>query len=374
MTNSQYRLSGFLPPIEGKVGFVTPVVTLEKQFYIQISENGKISELVPTSNSSPHGIVRIKASELVAKEGEGTIFGYKFPSGDVVFGMRDDLQRRIGSRIEEIGADPFDLLNASAFLEKKQIKEDAAERSYAYWAKQDRKIATEWVRMLESKFDLARTSKLYELNTIALNDFCRVLIKFAKVYDKYLRNRDAKFMRKYEYEALFSRLTTFIFDREFVRLVEGELSELKEAPAQLSFDFTETGERRIRHLSRLGISRTKVSHFYQSIETQTSHDSLSVVSFDPILSLDKLMIDNADLSRSLSKVEKKIRKKELSTGLVSIIYGTLLILGGMDIWYSQDRRKGDKMKIEGVRAISCGLNNLAPETVRDVSLPQKGFY
>jgi hypothetical protein len=371
---SQYKLFGYLPPIEGDIGFVTPIMALEKHFYIQVSENGQISKLVPTSDSFSNRIERIRATEISITEGEKTLFGYKFPAGDVAFGLREELQKKIGSRIEEIKADPFDLLNVSAFLDKKRIKEDALERSYAFWAREDRGIAAEWVELLEAKFNLKSTSKLYEINTITLYDFCSVLVRFAKVYDKYLKNRDTAFMNKYEYESLFHRLTTFIFDRDFVKLVEAEIAELRESPAQLSFDFPEPTEDRVRHLSRLGISRTKVTHFYHSIEENISVDSLNSISFDPILNLDKLMIDNADLSRSLCKVDKKIRKRELSTGLISIIYGTLLILSGMDIWYSHDRRKGDRMKIEGVKAISCGLQNLAPESVREVSLSQSKFH
>ena len=368
MESERFKLVGYLPPVEGDVGFITPVFEFNEKLFVQVSEKGHVAEFSEVSHASRKKKEALGKTDIQVCEGDLTLFGYKFPAGDVGLGHRDELRGKIRNRLEEIRIDPFDFLNASAFVDQKQIKKEAAESAYAYLARENRETATRWVRFLEIRLDLPRTSKLYELNTIALYDFCRVLIRFAKVYEKYLRNRDKRFMSKYQYESLFHRLATFIFDDDFVGLLDEEFNELKSAPAQLSFEFSEPAKQRVRHLSRLGISKSRISRFYNNVERSSDDSEFDEINFGAILNLDRLMIDEADLSRSLSKVEKKIRKKELSTGLISIIYGTLLILGGMDVWYSRDRRRGDNMKLEGVRAISCGLQNLAPENVRDIDI------
>jgi hypothetical protein len=360
-------LVGVISPVRKRASFVTPVFASGAEKWLQRLKAERVEgfeRLKPTGDVSP--VFGSENQIQVMKDSE-PVYAFAFDQSDVVVAPRRELARILSGRLAEIQDDPLICLDVAEFIGDRGEIRSAVKASAAEISAVDPAVAYSFFCDQLGRSDRSDLEEAEKIRSFAL-----LLLRFFRSYSRYLYVGSDAPRRKLRdrYQRALESLIPFIFDLELAQIIQERISGLEQESAQYVFDFgirkRKLNKSRIRTLTRTGMSRATAIKLLEramsgSLDKQTS-DSNSMLGLarSAIFSADRALFEQASLSRTLKKAEKKIRKRQLSTGVLSIAYGVILLLrAGQRSMDGMFHETCDTQYL-GLSAIAAGLRDLAP--------------
>lgn len=361
---NQLLLTAYVkPPRVGKPCFVTPVFKdPEGALFLQVTQDRKAVRNFEPFGKNPDDLGATQ-SEVLASVGKEAVFVFFFSESDVICGLRSQVSQQLRKRLSELDDHPFTKLSVAAFAGDDLQIRSSVQSAFAELSTRNRSSALDWRKNAALTYPFPENPN-FTVGWNEFNDFALYLLKFVRSYRAFLHSADLATRKSAlgSYESNFKYVLEFLFDSDFLAALRSNLERLSESTAQYSIDFGNgANPEQIRALTRIGLSRNSANRFLTQIRKN---------SYDPnpthfvvedalmtILQADTTIRSEICLARELSRAEKRIKKRDLTIGTISIAYGLVLLLKSRTRTFETAASNAQELAIDAIRA---GLKNLAP--------------
>jgi len=340
--------------------FVTPVFgDGPTDCYLQVVKNGrevigfeKLTELNPS-------FTRLK-TKVTATIGESAVFAFRFNANDIVCAPREQLASSLRKRFDELRDFPFSRLSVTSFLDDRAKIRRAVTAAEAELGVLNPDLAASWftAQAHGGKKRYRDPADWHEIR-----EFTLALLKFCKAQRKLSHNRfhSRRLLARSEYDSAFEGVLSFLVDAGFLGILRQKLKDLEKSPTQFELSFVGVRDERLRSMTRLGVSTKTARELLNQIRRGLKRDDSRYRNANEILIL-LLRVDGSirseiELSQKLARAEKKIKKKQLEVGAISIAYGLVLLLRH---YTGQAHLVDESLDELAIAAIRAGLKNCAP--------------
>ena len=367
--NIGYQYVGALAVQNGKQpGFATPLYKVEgKLFLHNVDKFDRIFEFTPLAGETTElELVDEPNEHRTLNVGDQALYVYILPKERAISGTRDMVRSELAKRLHTLRGYPFCRLDAAAFVgDRRKIVQAAVDSEHKVKAL-NAGAAASWKRYVWEKFSVDNS----ELERELLNQFCIALITLYQKYTNLLHvsNLGARQKLERQYSERYSRIFGYLLDSKFEDLLNRELNAHPDGVEQLTlFTFEEPVQHGVRRvLTRIGARGNAADRFisliesYQDAEVSTLRKPSAITLGVELIGFESSLARELEMSRLMSKAAKKLRKRDLESGAISVTYGLVMLIRAYSL---SDALPGDlvrRMKFLGAIAVDHGLRNLMP--------------
>lgn len=367
--SSAFSLVGFLTPGQKTdvPSFVTPLfVDKGKQYFQVIGPDARLQDFDAVEALYDDAAVLRAADDITVKPGDAPIYAFAFADDDVIFGSKKQLAQELRSRLddERLVSMPFAKLSVASFVADERAINESIHSAATELSAVSPETADVWRKAIDAEFDEIRSEgTAVEGIQEKLNGFCQALLRFYHSYRRYLgvSSESYRKTRAWQYERAAQEVMRYYLDAEFYYLIRGELQR---SAAQLTLPFRDINSLYehycVRSLGQLGVSRTQARSVLQSLNRPARAPQSAEYFISVLCAADRTMFTEAVLVRRLGKAEKKLRKRNLRTGALSLSFGLVLLLRSYDASQSGDQQEYARLRALAIEAVTAALADLGP--------------
>ncbi len=367
------------PPQLDKPCFVTPIFgDAQGTSYVQVTYDRLAVKDFEAFALGIEGLQPADA-DILATIGEEPVFAFFFSENDILFGKRSSLSKVLSKRLSELEEHPFTRLSVASFVGDDLHIRASVKSAFTELSTRNRVAALDWRRDAAVTYPFSENSS-FAIGWREFNDFTLQLLRFVRYYRSFLgtSNSQIRTLSLGRYESSFRNVLTYFFDSDFLAALRKQLECLNQSPTQYTMGFDIDNEVvQIGALTRLGLSKRAAQRFLTQVEFSKKRTEEECF-YNPqdalmsVLKADFIIRQRISLVRELSRAEKKVQKKDLTIGTISIAYGLVLLLRS----HSEDKYTSStycqKLALDAIRA---GVKNLAPSNeIRDVSQEMDNLF
>jgi hypothetical protein len=361
MTTRSLPLLSVVPGAMDSPSFATPVFgSGPADCYLQVVKDGReIIGFEKLSYLDPN-LSRMQ-TQIRATVGESPVFAFRFNSNDVLCAPREQLARRLRQRFDELKDFPFSKLSVTSFLDDRTKIRRAETAAKAELGVLNPDLAASW--FLGQTRRGKKQSYRDPTDWHEIREFTLALLKFCRAQRKLSHNsfHSRRLWARSEYDVAFERVVSFLVDAGFLGVLRQKLQDIEKSPTQFELSFVGVRDERLRSMTRLGVSRKTAHELLDHIKRGAKRDDSRYRNANEVLIL-LLRVDGSirseiELSQKLARAEKKIKKKQLEVGAISIAYGLVLLLRS---YAGQTNLVGENLDELAIAALRAGLKNCAP--------------